>query len=282
VLVQDTEADPAAHVALADGTALATSSSVRRTWRRGTETAHHIVDPRTSRPARTPWRTVSVVAATCAEANTAATATVAKGLDGQAWLAAQGLPARLVDRDFGVHLLVALVMFTLSIVLGIVSRSGRPLPGLGRFGAADLHRSVALTGTGLVLAHVVSLFFDPYAQLRVVDFFVPFLGAAKPLWLGLGTLALDLLVVVTVVSLLRHRVGPRVFKSVHWATYLLWPISVAHGLGNGTDAHSPWMIGLVAACVGLVVGAVTWRLTPSFEGRGWARRPRTLAGRNGR
>lgn len=177
--------------------------------------------------------------------------------------------------------IVALVMFTLSIVLGIVTRSGRPLPGLGRFGAADLHRSVALTGTALILGHVVSLYFDPFAQLRLVDFVVPFLGTTKPLWLGLGTLAVDLLGIVTVVSLLRHRVGPRVFKTVHWATYLLWPISVAHGLGNGTDAHSPWMVGLVAVCVGVVVSAVTWRLAPSFEGRGWARRPRSLTGRNG-
>jgi FAD:protein FMN transferase len=105
VLVQDTDDDPAAHVALDGGSALATSSSVRRTWRRGPGTAHHVVDPATSRPARTPWRTVSVVGATCAEANAAATAALAKGADGAAWLAAQGLPARMVGRDFRVSLL---------------------------------------------------------------------------------------------------------------------------------------------------------------------------------
>lgn len=171
---------------------------------------------------------------------------------------------------------VALVMFTLSIVLGIVTRSGRPLPGLGRFGAAELHRTAALTGTGLVLAHVASLYFDPYAQLRLVDFVVPFLGAVKPLWLGLGTLAVDLLAVVTVVSLLRHRVGPRVFRAVHWATYLLWPVALLHALGNGTDATSPWMIGLAAVSVGAVVSAVTWRLLPSYAERGWDRTPRTF------
>jgi methionine sulfoxide reductase heme-binding subunit len=171
---------------------------------------------------------------------------------------------------------VALVMFTLSIVLGIVTRSGRPLPGLGRFGAAELHRTAALTGTGLVLAHVASLYFDPYAQLRLVDFVVPFLGAVKPLWLGLGTLAVDLLAVVTVVSLLRQRVGPRVFRAVHWTTYLLWPVALLHALGNGTDATSPWMIGLAAVSVGAVVSAVTWRLLPSYAERGWDRTPRTL------
>lgn len=171
---------------------------------------------------------------------------------------------------------VALVMFTLALVLGIVTRSGRPLPGLGRFGAAELHRTAALTGTGLVLAHLGSLFLDPYAQLRLVDMVVPFLGVAKPLWLGLGTLAVDLLAVVTVVSLLRHRVGPRVFRAVHWATYLLWPVAVLHALGNGTDAASAWMVGLVAVSTGAVASAVAWRLMPSFAERGWRRTPRIL------
>ncbi len=175
---------------------------------------------------------------------------------------------------------VALVMFTISLVLGIVARSGRPLPGLGRFGAADLHRSTALTGTALVIVHVVSLFFDPYAQLQLVDALIPFLGSYQPVWLGLGTLAVDVLVVVTAVSLLRHRVGPRVFKTVHWATYLLWPMALLHALGNGTDASSPWMIGIAVVSVAAVAAAVVWRLTPSYAGRGWRRAPRTRAGRS--
>ena len=172
---------------------------------------------------------------------------------------------------------VALVLFTLALVLGIVARSGRPVPWLGRFGTSDLHRTAALTGTGLVAAHVATLYFDPYAQLRLVDFVFPFLGAYKPLWLGLGTLALDLLAVVTVVSLLRQRVGPRVFKAVHWATYALWPVALLHALGNGTDGGSTWFRLLAVVCISAVVTAVGWRLTPSYEGRGWTRHPRRTA-----
>lgn len=171
----------------------------------------------------------------------------------------------------------ALALFTLSIVLGIVARSGRRVPWLGRFGTSDLHRTAALTGTGLVAAHVATLYFDPYAQLRLVDFVFPFLGAYKPLWLGLGTLALDLLGVVTVVSLLRHRVGPRVFKTVHWATYALWPVALMHALGNGTNAGSTWFRALAVVCISAVVTAVGWRLTPSYAHRGWSRHPRRAA-----
>jgi thiamine biosynthesis lipoprotein len=104
VRVQDTGADLVAHVSLPAGSALATSSTVRRTWTRGTETLHHIVDPATGRPAEPVWRSVSVAATTCGVANAAATATVVKGVAGLPWLTAQRLPARLVDRDGVVHL----------------------------------------------------------------------------------------------------------------------------------------------------------------------------------
>lgn len=172
--------------------------------------------------------------------------------------------------------IVALVMFTLALVLGITTRSGRPLPGLGRFGVADVHRTAALTGTGLVAVHLASLGLDPYAQLRLVDLVLPFLGAWRPLWLGLGTLAVDLLGVVTVVSLMRHRVGPRVFRAVHWGTYVLWPIALLHALGTGTDAGTTWLRAGAAACVAAVVLAVGWRLAPSFAERGWRRTPRRV------
>jgi predicted ferric reductase len=172
---------------------------------------------------------------------------------------------------------VALVLFTLSLVLGIVARSGRPVPWLGRFGTSDLHRTAALTGTALVVAHVGTLYLDPFAQLRLVDLVFPFLGAYKPLWLGLGTLALDLLGIITVVSLLRHRVGPRVFRTVHWATYALWPVALMHALGNGTDGASTWLRGLAVVCISAVVTAVGWRLTPSYAHRGWTRHPRRVA-----
>lgn len=172
---------------------------------------------------------------------------------------------------------VALVLFTVSLVLGIVARSGRRVPWLGRFGTSDLHRTAALTGTGLVAAHVGSLLFDPYAQLKVVDVVFPFLAAYRPMWLGLGTVALDLIGVVTIVSLLRHRVGPRVFKTVHWATYVLWPTALLHALGSGTDAATLWFRAIAVVCISAVVTAIGWRLAPSYGNRGWTRHPRRTA-----
>ena len=75
---------------------LATSSTTVRHWRRGDDTLHHILDPRTGRPALSGWRTVSVAAATCVDANIASTAAVIRGDDAPRWLSERGLAARLV------------------------------------------------------------------------------------------------------------------------------------------------------------------------------------------
>jgi thiamine biosynthesis lipoprotein len=85
---------PGETVAITGG-ALATSSTTVRRWAGG----HHIIDPATGRPAAAPWRTVSVAAATCVDANTASTAAVVLGDAAPAWLADRRLPARLCAQD---------------------------------------------------------------------------------------------------------------------------------------------------------------------------------------
>ena len=95
---------PGQVVRLAAG-ALATSSVTGRRWRRNGRPVHHIVDPRTGWPAAGPWRTVSVAASNCAEANAASTAGIVAGHDAEAWLAGTGLPSRLVAHDGAVRLL---------------------------------------------------------------------------------------------------------------------------------------------------------------------------------
>jgi thiamine biosynthesis lipoprotein len=81
------------------GGALATSSTTVRRWTRGGEQLHHVLDPATGRPAPVVWRTVSVAAATCVDANTAATAAIVRGERSPAWLESLRLPARLVRPD---------------------------------------------------------------------------------------------------------------------------------------------------------------------------------------
>jgi len=78
---------------------LATSSTTVRRWQTAGETRHHLIDPASGRPTAGPWRTVSVAAATCLDANIAATAAIIRGEPAAAWLAQAGLPSRLVSGD---------------------------------------------------------------------------------------------------------------------------------------------------------------------------------------
>jgi FAD:protein FMN transferase len=99
----DTTTGPHTVVVLRDGCAVATSSTISRTWQRGTTRLHHILDPATRRPAAPIWRTVTAVAGTCVDANAATTAAIVRGRTAEPWLASRGVAARLVDHDGRVH-----------------------------------------------------------------------------------------------------------------------------------------------------------------------------------
>ena len=175
-----------------------------------------------------------------------------------------------VGRGTGI---VSLLLLTVVVALGIATRSGRSILGLPRFAVAAVHRTAGLTAVVFLLIHVGSLYFDPYAQLHLVDVVVPFTGAYRPFWLGLGTVGLDLVAALIVTSLLRHRIGRRTWRAVHWLAYLSWPVALSHALGNGTDNGTWWLRALAAACTLAVLAAVGWRVSERFQEYGDARVP---------
>ena len=164
----------------------------------------------------------------------------------------------VIGRGTGV---AAVLLLTTTVLLGIVTRGGRPLPGLPRFAVQLVHRDVALASTVLVAVHVLTLLSDTESGLRLVDTVVPFVGSYRWFWLGLGTLAVDLLVVLVVTALLRRVIGPRAFRAVHWTAYAMWPVAMAHAIGTGTDGTAPWFLVIAGLCAAAVVGAVFWRCT---------------------
>lgn len=105
ILVSDGPGEPECAIALPSGSAVASSSTIRRRWAHDGEQMHHIIDPRTGRPAEPVWRTVTVAATSCVLANTLTTAAVVRGAAARTWLATQGVPARLVAQDGTVSVL---------------------------------------------------------------------------------------------------------------------------------------------------------------------------------
>lgn len=162
---------------------------------------------------------------------------------------------------------LALVLLTATVVLGIAS-GGRAAPRrIGRFEIGLLHRDLSLLTLVFLAVHVVTAVLDPFVHLGWAVSVVPFGASYRPLWLGLGTAALDLLLAVLLTSALRLRLGVRRWKAVHWLAYAAWPLALFHGVGTGTDTRLPLQLWLYAGCLASVVGAVWWRLAKAGPGR---------------
>ncbi|MDW8803817.1 ferric reductase-like transmembrane domain-containing protein [Streptomyces scabiei] len=161
---------------------------------------------------------------------------------------------------------IALMLLTATVVLGIAS-GGRTAPRrIGRFEIALLHRNLSLLAVMFLAGHVVTAVLDPFVHLGWTVAVVPFAAPYRPLWLGLGTVALDLLLAVLVTSALRRRLGVRRWKAVHWFAYAAWPLALFHSAGTGTDTRLPLQLWLYAGCLTGVVGAVWWRLAKAGPG----------------
>lgn len=155
---------------------------------------------------------------------------------------------------------VSLVLLTLVMTLGILTRGGRRLPGLPTSSVTMLHRNASLLALAFLAVHISTAIIDPYVTINIVDAFVPFGSDYQPLWLGLGALALDLGLALVITSLVRVRLGLRAWRAVHWAAYAMWPLILVHGFVMGPDIRSGWLLGLSVSCVALVGVAATWRL----------------------
>jgi methionine sulfoxide reductase heme-binding subunit len=155
---------------------------------------------------------------------------------------------------------VALILFTLVFALGIATTRRFRVARLPRFVTLGLHRSVALLAVVFLGVHIATALADSYAGVSLLQVFVPTAPSRYGLYLGLGTLSLDLLVAVLVTSLLRHRLGQRLWKGVHWAAYASWPFALAHSFGMGTDRSAGWLVDTGAACCAVVGAAIVWRL----------------------
>ncbi len=153
----------------------------------------------------------------------------------------------------------ALLLLTASIVLGVLTTVGWKSPRWPRFATAGLHRNLTLLSICVVVLHVLTTVLDGYTPIRLIDAVVPFVSAYRPVWLGLGAVAFDLLLALVATSLMRARLGYRAWRWVHWLAYVSWPVALVHALGTGSDARFAWLQLVGVACIVAVVLAVLAR-----------------------
>jgi predicted ferric reductase len=156
--------------------------------------------------------------------------------------------------------LVTLLLLTASVLLGVMTAGRFSSDRWPRFLTVGLHRNISLLVVVFLALHVGTTVLDEFVSIPVTAVFVPFASSYKRFWLGLGAIALDLLLALLATSLLRNRLGYRSWRRVHWLAYACWPIGLAHGLGTGTDRDAAWVFALTIGCAAAVAAAATWRL----------------------
>lgn len=163
---------------------------------------------------------------------------------------------------------VAFLTLTATVVLGILGTQRLERLRVPRFLIAGLHRNLTLLALAVLSVHIGTSVADSYAPVGLKDAFIPFTSAYRPIWLGLGALAFDLLLALTITSLLRTRIGLRRWRTLHWLAYAAWPVALVHALGTGSDARFGWMQLLGVMATVTVVTSVLIRL---WRAEGWTR-----------
>jgi len=182
-------------------------------------------------------------------------------------------PLWFVARATGV---VSLVLLTSVVVLGI-GTTGRWSSNMWpRSLFAGIHRNLSLLSVVFVGVHIAASILDPYAHILWRDALVPYGATYRPIWLGLGTLTIEMAAALIITSLLKRFIPLGLWRTIHWMAYGLWPLALLHSLGTGSDSRAWWALGIEVSCTAAVVAVVIYRVR--FADLGWlSRRSMTLA-----
>jgi hypothetical protein len=128
------------------------------------------------------------------------------------------------------------------------------------FAQADLHKRISMLAMVFLALHVLTAVLDTYVHVGWLALVVPFASSYRPLWVGLGTVGVDLILALAISGALRQRISARTWRGIHWVAYGSWPVAMAHSLGMGTDAAQLWMDALAGICALGVVSSLAWRI----------------------
>jgi methionine sulfoxide reductase heme-binding subunit len=163
--------------------------------------------------------------------------------------------------------IVTLILLTVAMVLGATTTTrsrARNWPG---FAQQEMHRRISILAMVFLAIHVLTSVLDTYVHIGWLAIVIPLTSPYSRFWVGVGAVALDLMVAVLVSSLLRDRIHPRTWRAIHWLAYACWPVALAHTFGMGTDAGELWVVALGTLCVIAVGVAMVWRVRYTVQER---------------
>jgi sulfoxide reductase heme-binding subunit YedZ len=160
---------------------------------------------------------------------------------------------------------VALLLLTAVMLIGLlVTRQGR-LPGLPRFAVSGLHRNLGLLATAFVAIHVLTAVTDGYVDIPITSAVIPLTSPYERLWLGIGTVSFDLMLASVVTSLLRRHLSRKAWRAVHLTAYVCWPVAWVHSIFASGDLQRGFLLVVAVVCAIAVIGATLWRMAAAAK-----------------
>jgi len=164
--------------------------------------------------------------------------------------------------------IVSLLMLTASACFGLLTVARFWHETWPRFFNLEMHRRIALLSVVFTAIHIVTVILDPFAKLGWDSALIPMVSTYRPLPVAMGVVATYLLAALVITGLLRTHMPPRLWRAIHWTSYAMWPLALAHSFFSGSDAGSIWMLAIGALCLGAVGACLLWRVSVWDQNRG--------------
>lgn len=166
-----------------------------------------------------------------------------------------------ISRATGV---ISIVLMTAAMVLGLFLSGARRSVGNRTTMTQAVHRSLALGMLTFLVVHIATAIVDTYVHISLLAAVLPFSSSYSRLNVGLGTLGLDLSLAIVVTSVARHRISERLWRLVHRSSFVMWPLTLWHGIAMGTG-NEPLLRVTTIGCGVIGALAVLWRLLGSHH-----------------
>jgi sulfoxide reductase heme-binding subunit YedZ len=156
--------------------------------------------------------------------------------------------------------LTAYLLLSGVVLLGLSMSAKKTFARWPRFTVEDIHRFGGLLAGSFIAIHVVTVAIDSWLPFSLGSIVVPFTTRYRPLWVGLGVVAAELLLALAITNHYRRRLEYRFWRRAHYLNFAVWTAATLHGLGSGTDRSTPWLLATFVAAASAVVAATVWRL----------------------
>jgi methionine sulfoxide reductase heme-binding subunit len=171
------------------------------------------------------------------------------------------------------------ILLVLSVVAGLALSMQLQSPSRWpRLVNNELHNFLALLGTVFLAVHVLAVWVDPFVKFGWREVFIPFVSQYNAPWMAIGIVSMYLGIAVGISTLLRPRIGYKVWRYIHYTTFGVFVLATFHGIGTGTDTLTWWGLLIYLVSVVLVGAMFCWRMFAAVDkGKGKKAQVRPLS-----